>query len=97
MTSSGEAKPDKSGEIQHINLKVKGADGTEIAFKIKRSTTLQRLMDAYTSKTGVDKNSIRFMFDGKRLLGTETPDMLEMEDGDMISTAVTQIGGWCSH
>jgi small ubiquitin-related modifier len=32
---------------QHINIKVKAQDGTEIYFKIKRSTQLKKLMDAY--------------------------------------------------
>ena len=31
----------------HINIKVKAQDGTEIYFKIKRSTQLKKLMDAY--------------------------------------------------
>ena len=35
------------GKEQHINIKVKAQDGTEIFFKIKRSTQLKKLMDAY--------------------------------------------------
>ena len=31
----------------HINIKVKAQDGTEIYFKIKRTTQLKKLMDAY--------------------------------------------------
>ncbi|KAJ3332314.1 hypothetical protein HDU76_000644 [Blyttiomyces sp. JEL0837] len=38
-----DVKEEKSGgEVQHINLKVLGSDGTEIAFKIKRATPLSR-------------------------------------------------------
>ncbi|KAI9331478.1 Senp1 covalent complex with sumo-2, partial [Obelidium mucronatum] len=78
---------------QHINLKVLGSDGNEIAFKIKRTTPLSKLMDAYSSKTGVDPRSVRFMLDGNRLNPTDTPDSLEMEDGDQIQTTITQVGG----
>ena len=35
------------GKDLHINIKVKAQDGTEIYFKIKRSTQLKKLMDAY--------------------------------------------------
>eukprot|EP00232_Nephroselmis_pyriformis_P003981 CAMPEP_0182908666 /NCGR_PEP_ID=MMETSP0034_2-20130328/35332_1 /TAXON_ID=156128 /ORGANISM="Nephroselmis pyriformis, Strain CCMP717" /LENGTH=43 /DNA_ID= /DNA_START= /DNA_END= /DNA_ORIENTATION= len=35
-----EEKPD----TQHINIKVKGQDGNEVFFKIKRSTQLKKLM-----------------------------------------------------
>ncbi|KAJ3215574.1 Small ubiquitin- modifier 1 [Dinochytrium kinnereticum] len=80
-------------EVRHVNLKVVGPDGTEIAFKIKRSTPLQRLMDAYVAKTGVDSKTIRFLVDGSRIQGTQTPDELELEDGDQIETAVQQLGG----
>ncbi|CAH8320361.1 unnamed protein product [Eruca vesicaria subsp. sativa] len=31
----------------HINLKVKGHDGKEVFFRIKRSTQLKKLMNAY--------------------------------------------------
>ena len=38
------------GKDQHINIKVKAQDGTEIYFKIKRTTQLKKLMDAYCQR-----------------------------------------------
>ena len=32
---------------EQLNIKVKAQDGTEIFFKIKKSTQLKKLMDAY--------------------------------------------------
>ncbi|KAJ3006508.1 hypothetical protein HKX48_000101 [Thoreauomyces humboldtii] len=87
-----EAPEQKPDAVQHINLKVVGGDGSEIAFKIKRTTPLQRLMDAYVNKTGQDKGAVRFIIDGNRINGHETPDELEMEDGDMIQVSVQQAG-----
>ncbi|RKO92656.1 ubiquitin-related domain-containing protein, partial [Blyttiomyces helicus] len=78
---------------QHIQIKVVGDQG-EIAFKIKRSTALQRLMDAYINKSGQDRASVRFLYDGNRLEGTETPEELDMEEGDQIQVTVQQIGGF---
>ncbi|XP_010536686.1 PREDICTED: small ubiquitin-related modifier 1-like [Tarenaya hassleriana] len=77
----------------HINLKVKGQDGNEVFFRIKRSTQLKKLMNAYCDRQSVDINSIAFLFDGRRLRGEQTPDELEMEDGDEIDAMLHQTGG----
>ncbi|KAE8701341.1 Small ubiquitin-related modifier 1 [Hibiscus syriacus] len=77
----------------HINLKVKGQDGNEVFFRIKRSTQLKKLMNAYCDRQSVDFNSIAFLFDGRRLRGEQTPDELEMEDGDEIDAMLHQTGG----
>ncbi|PKA47423.1 Small ubiquitin-related modifier 2 [Apostasia shenzhenica] len=84
-------KPDQGGV--HINLKVKGQDGNEVFFRIKRSTQLKKLMNAYCDRQSVDINSIAFLFDGRRLRGEQTPDELEMEDGDEIDAMLHQTGG----
>nr|AAX30012.1 small ubiquitin modifier 2 [Schistosoma mansoni] len=80
---------------QYINLKVKGQDGSEVQFRIKRSTPLsKKLMNAYCDRTSVDVNSIRFLFDGRRIReATQTPDELDMEDGDEIDAHREQTGG----
>ncbi|TPX67370.1 hypothetical protein SpCBS45565_g03817 [Spizellomyces sp. 'palustris'] len=94
MTDANDAQDERKPEtVQHINLKVLGQDQSEIAFKIKRTTPLQRLMDAYVAKTGQDKSSVRFLYDGQRINGHETPDELDMEDNDMIQVSVQQLGG----
>ncbi|KAJ1441325.1 Ubiquitin-like domain superfamily [Sesbania bispinosa] len=83
-------KPTDQGA--HINLKVKGQDGNEVFFRIKRSTQLKKLMNAYCDRQSVDFNSIAFLFDGRRLRAEQTPDELEMEDGDEIDAMLHQTG-----
>lgn len=61
-------------QANHINLKVKGQDGNEVFFRIKRSTQMRKLMNAYCDRQSVDLNSIAFLFDGRRLRGEQTPD-----------------------
>ena len=82
-----------TADAQHINIKVKAQDGTEIFFKIKRSTVLKKLMDAYCTRQGLNNNQCRFIFDGERLKDDDTPDKLEMENGDEIDVMVEQTGG----
>ncbi|KAJ3162724.1 hypothetical protein HDU86_003697 [Geranomyces michiganensis] len=93
MSDNQQPQENKPDTVQHINLKVTAQDGGEIAFKIKRTTPLQRLMDAYIQKTGQDPNGVRFTCDGQRIIGTHTPDELDMEDGDIIQVNVMQVGG----
>ena len=51
MTDTAAAGGAAAGtDAQHINIKVKAQDGTEIFFKIKRSTQLKKLMDAYCTR-----------------------------------------------
>ncbi|KAJ7961538.1 Small ubiquitin-related modifier [Quillaja saponaria] len=83
----------KPTDQAHINLKVKGQDGNEVFFRIKRSTQLRKLMTAYCDRQSVDLNSIAFLFDGRRLRAEQTPDELEMEDADEIDAMLHQTGG----
>lgn len=68
-------------------------DGNEVFFRIKRSTQLKKLMNAYCDRQSVELNSIAFLFDGRRLRAEQTPDELEMEDGDEIDAMLHQTGG----
>lgn len=68
-------------------------DGNEVFFRIKRSTQLKKLMNAYCDRQSVDMNAIAFLFDGRRLRAEQTPDELEMEDGDEIDAMLHQTGG----
>jgi hypothetical protein len=49
-------------------------DGNEVFFRIKRSTTLKKLMTAYCDRQSVDLGSIAFLFDGQRLRENQSPE-----------------------
>lgn len=94
--SKGSASKDKDasgGSSEHLNLKVKSQDGNAVYFKVKKSTQLRKLMDAYCKRVGKDINEVRFLFDGNRIEGEQTPQDLEMEDDDEIDAMVAQTGG----
>nr|3UQA_A Chain A, Ubiquitin-like protein SMT3, Peptidyl-prolyl cis-trans isomerase [synthetic construct] len=88
---SGEVKPEVKPET-HINLKV--SDGSsEIFFKIKKTTPLRRLMEAFAKRQGKEMDSLRFLYDGIRIQADQTPEDLDMEDNDIIEAHREQIGG----
>ncbi|KAF5198668.1 Small ubiquitin-related modifier [Thalictrum thalictroides] len=88
-----ETKPNAE-QLLHINLKVKDQNQNEVFFRIKRNTQLKKLMNAYCERQSVDPSTIVFLFDGRRLKETQTPDELEMEDGDEIDAMLHQTGGF---
>ena len=84
-----------------VSIKVRGQTGTEIFFKIKRRSTLKKLMDVYVQRQQTTLSAFRFIFDGNRIRNpeTETPYDLEMENGDVIDAMLEQVGfvdfgGW---
>ncbi|CAE8594765.1 unnamed protein product [Polarella glacialis] len=78
---------------QHIQLKVKDQQGSEVQFKIKKSTPLRKLMDAYCSRLGLQASQVRFMVDGERIAADDTAEKLGLEDEDLIDVAMEQTGG----
>ncbi|KAA8894086.1 ubiquitin-related domain-containing protein [Sphaerosporella brunnea] len=94
MSEADAAAPPKpeGGDTEHLNIKV--TDGNnEVFFKIKRTTQLKKLMDAFCDRQGKAPNSVRFLFDGTRVQGTDSPDTLDMQDGDTLEVHQEQIGG----
>ena len=79
--------------IPHINIKVVDASGAEVFFKIKRSTSLKKLMVAFCDRLGLQFSSVRFTFDGNRITADQTAAQLAMEEGDTIDAMVEQTGG----
>eukprot|EP00656_Telonema_subtile_P052480 TRINITY_DN7331_c0_g1_i2.p2 TRINITY_DN7331_c0_g1~~TRINITY_DN7331_c0_g1_i2.p2 ORF type:complete len:102 (+),score=39.39 TRINITY_DN7331_c0_g1_i2:151-456(+) len=99
MADEHEQKPDLTKSEQgdsnpdQINIKVKGPDGSEVFFKIKKRTQMKKLMDAYCTRSGQDSAAINFLFEGERIQPTNTPDELEMAEGDVIDAMLQQVGG----
>lgn len=76
-----------------VCLQVRDAEGNEVQFKIKKSTHLKKLMDAYCTRMGVQKGSYRFLFDGHRINEDDTPESLDMQELDCVDAMVSQLGG----
>ncbi|OAA39680.1 Small ubiquitin-related modifier, SUMO [Metarhizium rileyi] len=77
---------------EHLNIKVTD-NSNEVFFKIKRSTKLEKLMNAFCERQGKNPTSVRFLFEGSRVQPTDTPDTLEMQDGDTLEVHQEQVGG----
>ncbi|KAI6792707.1 hypothetical protein KC361_g6578 [Hortaea werneckii] len=86
------AEKEEPQASEHLNIKVTD-NNNEVFFKIKRTTQLKKLMDAFCERQGKDIRSCRFLFDGTRVNPTDNPETLEMADGDTLEVHQEQIGG----
>ena len=66
-------KDEAPAQTEHLNIKVTD-NNNEVFFKIKRTTQLKKLMDAFCERQGKAASSVRFLFDGSRVQPTDSPD-----------------------
>lgn len=64
--------------------------GEETFFKIKKSTKMSKVFETYAQRKGVQSSSLRFLLDGERIDGDNTPKMLELDDQDQIDCMLEQ-------
>lgn len=70
---SAEQEGGSAAPTEHLNIKVTD-NNNEVFFKIKRSTQLKKLMDAFCERQGKQMSTVRFLFDGTRVRPEDTPD-----------------------
>ena len=88
-----QSAPSNTDSEQVLTLKVREQTGEEMVFKVKKHTSMKKIMAAFADKKGVSLNHLTFMFDGNRITEEDTPKMLEMEDGDQLEVVLHQTGG----
>src|SRR5436190_23461014 len=66
-------RPEDPRATEHLNIKVTD-NNNEVFFKIKRTTALKKLMDAFCERQGKSPSSVRFLFDGTRVQSSDTPE-----------------------
>ncbi|SPO04214.1 related to ubiquitin-like protein modifier [Cephalotrichum gorgonifer] len=92
MSEDANGSGETPAPAEHLNIKVTD-NNNEVFFKIKRNTRLEKLMRAFCDRQGKKMESVRFLFEGARVQTEDTPDTLEMQDGDTLEVHQEQIGG----
>lgn len=90
--SESRKKPKKPA----LGVVVKGPSA-EVFFQLSMDTPMVKLMRTYCDREGVDIRSLRFLYDGIRLIDSDTPKSLGLEEGDEIHAMPQQIGGHGRH
>lgn len=79
---------DAPAATEHLNIKVTD-NNNEVFFKIKRSTKLEKLMNAFCDRQGKNQTSVRFLFEGQRVQPTDTPDTVSLIPLYTLNTSST--------
>jgi len=81
-SGQGEGPPPPT---EHLNIKVTD-NNNEVFFKIKRTTQLKKLMDAFCERQGKQLQTVRFLFDGTRVRPEDSPETVSFVSNFASST-----------
>ena len=68
------------------------SSGEDTFFKVKYTTKLDKVFNAYATRRGICVASLHFLFDGSRVRRDQTPADIGMADGDQLDCAREQQG-----
>lgn len=86
--------PPKASE--HLNIKVTD-NNNEVFFKIKRTTALAKLMNAFCERQGKTMASVRFLFDGTRVQAGDSPESVRIPRQFQTFRGIFMNGAACLH
>lgn len=75
-------------------MKVAGHDGSVVQFKMKRHTSLSKLMKAYCERQGLSMRQSRFRFDGRPINEADTPTQLSWTMRTTWMCSSSNWGAW---
>ena len=67
-----------------LNIRLRDQTGDETFFKVKTTTKLDKVFNAFATRKGVAATDLRFLIDGARICGDQTVADIGMEDDDQI-------------
>ncbi|KAF7837878.1 small ubiquitin-related modifier 2 [Senna tora] len=98
MASSSNVEPnDQHSADDKISISIKGQDGRELFYQVRRYTQLIKVMRSYCDRRQLQFETIRFIYRGKRLRPTQTPTSARLKDGAQIDAMRHQEGGGWNH
>lgn len=66
-------------------------DASEMYFRVKYRTAMRKVKKSYADHKNISVDSLRFLFDGRRICDEDTPESLEMTDEDVIEVFVLNL------
>ncbi|KAI4354384.1 hypothetical protein L6164_003250 [Bauhinia variegata] len=78
--------------VNLIILRVQRPNEEDIFYRLGRELPLEHLMNDYCKRKSLARETVRFLFDGKRVRKTHTAELLKMDDDDIIDAFSEQYG-----
>ena len=80
---------------EHLNIKVTD-NNNEVFFKIKRTTQLSKLMNAFCERQGKTLAPVRFLFDGARVQPSDSPESVSPAPLSLSMICESSYVAYCS-
>ncbi|KAI3465688.1 hypothetical protein Pfo_022351 [Paulownia fortunei] len=68
-------------------------DGDKVYYQVRRDKKIQNLLFTYCKGKNLEYNEVAFLHNSQRIIGTKTPDELDLENEDQIDALFHQTGG----
>merc|ERR1712168_1049369 len=79
-----------------ITITIQDQNSTQAKFNIKKTSKMAKLKSAFASKIGEPTPSnLRMVFDGRRINDDQTPNSIDLRDGDILEVFREMTGGKC--
>ena len=84
LRAAGGPQPPVRILLPLVSISLVYLDGSEAAYAVPRHQCLAHTMEDWMVQKGMPRGSVRFMLDGNTINENQTPEQLDMEDGDVI-------------
>ncbi|KAK3721051.1 hypothetical protein LTR37_003341 [Vermiconidia calcicola] len=76
-----------------LSMRIREPNGTEMVLTVRKTISMKNVMQAFAAQIRKQVKECRFTFEGQRIVGDDTPETLELEDGDLIEVFYEVTGG----
>lgn len=83
----------KGSDDTHVKIALHGANDNRTVVLAKKTTKINRLLNAYCKERGVSPKEYRLIYKGKVLQEAEEISTYNMASGDVIEVVASQTGG----
>lgn len=80
-----------------VRFKLVDQTGNTWSFNAKKSIAFGRIFAEYGKKANLSTNKMRFLYKGRVLHATNTPEEVDLENNSTIEIVPTQVGGSSSN
>ncbi|CAJ1939144.1 unnamed protein product [Sphenostylis stenocarpa] len=76
-----------------VDLSISFQDGNKLFFKVKQDLEFVKVFRDFCDRKKLEYDTLKFIHDGTRIKGRQTPKMLNLENGAEIFAMRDQVGG----
>eukprot|EP00210_Caulerpa_lentillifera_P008004 g7643.t1 len=93
MDDERQQSKSKETKAEPLTILVRDQSGAGLQFKVRKNTKFEKVMLAFCQKRNYQMSQVRFLYDGERVQRHQTPQSVDMEEGDIIDCVIEQLGG----